>query len=479
MAKLVSIFFFCILCSVGFASIKYEHISSWDRNYYERCISCRTITFTCGVNNSDDAAINQNWTSEYYEHISFVNCKFTDILSSIIAMFNSIRSLNITDVELYTLQPKVLSNLTKLEKLMASNNRLTELPPKLFVNTTQIANVDFSKNAIKRIDPLTFENVTSLQTLNLSNNQLDRIEPICLDHPKLRELDLSNNHLSFVEKNVFDKLANLLKLNLSNNNLSPLEDGLFDKMTALTHLDLASNRIGNLHVGIFSQLANLEYLSLRGTNISSIELGTFSYQHKLISLDLSDNQITEFDFDLFFPIVHDLRSLYLSQNRLQHLNGFRNAIFPSLVLLDIQNNSFNCSYLKYFFGLVNWDKIRLAVDPSSTQPRKSNIRGINCEASSTSEAYINEYSTVQKTEMQNSLNDNLIRLIVKSSDEAFGVKVILFLVLTVIATCGAMYLLVNRNRLFNSNRYHRGVGEQDASSDPMVKYSSDGVLLME
>ncbi|XP_037048130.1 toll-like receptor 7 [Bradysia coprophila] len=478
MAKLVSIFFFCILCSVGFATIKYEHISSWDLNYDGRNVYLY-LTFKCSVNYSDDKTMYQNWFILFYGHISFVNCKFTDILSSFISMFYKTKSLNITDVELYTLQPKVLSNFTILEKLMASNNRLTELPPKLFVNATQIANVDFSKNAIKRIDPLTFENVTSLQTLNLSNNQLDRIEPICLDHPKLQELDLSYNHLSFVEKNVFDKLANLLKLNLSNNNLSSLGDGQFDKMTALTHLDLASNPIGNLHVGIFSQLANVEYLSLRGTNISSIELGTFSYQQKLISLDVSDNQLTEFDFDLFFPIVHDLRSLYLSQNRLQHLNGFRNAIFPSLVLLDIKNNPFNCSYLKYFFGLVNWDKIRLAVDPLSTQSRKSNIRGINCEASSSSEAYIDEYSTVQKTEMQNDLNGNLIHLIVKSNDDLFVVKVILFLVLMVIAICGAMYLLVNRNRLFNSNRYHRGVGEQDASSDPRVKYSSDGVLLME
>lgn len=113
-------------------------------------------------------------------------------------------------------------------------------------------------------------------------------------------------------------------------------------------------------------------------NLSHIELGAFSHQQKLISLDLSVNELNKLDFKLFYPALHDLKSLLIADNHLKDLNGFRNALFPGLALLDIKNNDFNCSYLEYFMESVNWEKLRLSIDSLSVSPIESNIRGIKC-----------------------------------------------------------------------------------------------------
>lgn len=144
-------------------------------------------------------------------------------------------------------------------------------------------------------------------------------------------------------------------------------------------LNLSFNSIGELTNETFAGLFHLKHLHLRRMNISSIGVGTFTRQQKLISLTLSDNRLRRLDFQQFHPIQHDLMSLSLARNQLTEFANFRDSLFVQRLSLDIQRNSFNCSYLEYFMETFDWQKIEMPTDQFEMD--KPNIRSINCDVS--------------------------------------------------------------------------------------------------
>lgn len=72
--------------------------------------------------------------------------------------------------------------------------------------------------------------------------------------------------------------------------------------------------------------------------------------------------------------------MYLDGNQLSDMEGFSNSLFPRLNALGITNNRFNCTYLKQFMRMVDWDTIRLPVDRMPLNIHQTNIRGVACDS---------------------------------------------------------------------------------------------------
>lgn len=235
-------------------------------------------------------------------------------------------------------------------------------------------------------DESTWQGEFNLKKLTVSNNNLTEIPRQLLSgNLPIEYLDFSNNFIQRIDPSAFEGVHNLLNLDLSRNNLTHLNENAFDELVNLKELNLSYNPIGHLEIEPFAYLQQLEILSLKHINTGSIQLGIFLHQHKLISLDLSENQWKIVDFELYSPIFYNLRTLDLSQNQLTDLHGFQNIIFPQLTALDIRNNQFNCTYLLNFIGKVDWTKLRMVDDPQLTKEHGTNIRGVNCKNTSSSE----------------------------------------------------------------------------------------------
>lgn len=291
----------------------------------------------------------------HFQVVDFENCDFPKFHKHFIQIYKNMVKFNFSNVALEVLQPEFFNYTTTAKTIIVSQNKIEELPPQLFGNAMNLRVLDFAQNKIQSVDPLAFSQLYAVEYLNLSYNQISEIS---LKHANL---------------------TTLLSLDLSNNKLNSFEEHIFENVSALKSLNLSCNPIENLRVDIFTYLPNLENLSLRRIKISSIALGTFSYQDKLVSLDLSENALQYLDSGHFLPILRDLRSLRLNDNELTDLNEFRNALFPSLIELDIKNNRFNCENLKHFMNSFDCSKIDLIINPKSTNLQKSSIRGINCD----------------------------------------------------------------------------------------------------
>jgi len=115
----------------------------------------------------------------------------------------------------------------------------------------------------------------NLKILDISQNPntvtfLNKDEFLGLN--SLKVLNVNNNGLKCLDKNVFDTLPNLIRLNIEYNPLdfSKLDKDIFKKLINLEILSIDKKQMEGLkeNVHILDDLVNLKYISIESRNIN-------------------------------------------------------------------------------------------------------------------------------------------------------------------------------------------------------------------
>ena len=146
---------------------------------------------------------------------------------------------------------KIFTNLTKLEIVSLSSCQITFIPhfpsiKKLFLEKNLLVETIFlSTNyeelnlANNQISSIILQNNEYLTSLNLSKNLLNDFYSSTISNKKLQRLDLSENHLSFIDWTISSE--NLTWLNLSHNRFEKINFNSLPQ--SLLSLDLHSNQL--------------------------------------------------------------------------------------------------------------------------------------------------------------------------------------------------------------------------------------------
>lgn len=153
------------------------------------------------------------------------------------------------------------------------------------------------------------------------------------DYPKLRIIDLSNNHIHEIHGKTFHHVQNVERLILNHNNISisPSED-----------------EANYLHPRIFSNFFNLRELHLTNAFADNTSSALSKDLHlifdrsnltQLIKLHLEQNEIRQFsDHDVFCELP-ELEDLHLADNHLIEIN-FNMLCLKKLRFVDFERNHF-------------------------------------------------------------------------------------------------------------------------------------------
>jgi Leucine-rich repeat (LRR) protein len=160
---------------------------------------------------------------------------------------------------------------------------------------------------------ITFDNDNQIE-LNSINDIYE------IQNPKnVKELDLSRNELTHLDKNIFKNLTQLQKLSLDKNNLTNLDKELFSNNIQLQTLSLWENNLTHLDKDLFKYNTQLQYLYLDRNNLTHLDKDLFKYNTQLQTLSLWENNLTNLDKDLF-KYNTQLQDLWLDNNNLKHLD---------------------------------------------------------------------------------------------------------------------------------------------------------------
>ncbi|XP_060551091.1 toll-like receptor 4 [Ruditapes philippinarum] len=165
---------------------------------------------------------------------------------------------------------------------------------RLFRGFFQIERLDLSRNRIYNVT-VEFIKARHLKYLDLSENRCEHMDiRTGITVPNLEELQIQNNLLGpSLEDRQFETFPNLKVLNLSDNLIQDLPKNVFMNMTNLKILDLSSNKIQEWTANIDS-LKSLIHLNLSHNVLSSLPSSLMNHFDKMghnFSIDLRNNTL--------------------------------------------------------------------------------------------------------------------------------------------------------------------------------------------
>lgn len=235
---------------------------------------------------------------------------------------------------------QLLKNYVKLTEFSISENGLQNIPDLIQYLPSSIIELNLCGNYIGKLNSTTFENLTSLNLLYLRNTSLILADFSPFDKVKnVYHLEISNNNLEqtdfsipsktifqlevFIADNCHIQNASdvvqrlgpyLLRLSLSNNPLTMLKPNIFEKLGSLSHLDLSNTNLIRFSFAVL-QPTCVTFLNISYTNIlyqfeprEDVDLKT-----KLVDLDFRGNNLMT--LDNIRPYLPNLRNIGFSQNK--------------------------------------------------------------------------------------------------------------------------------------------------------------------
>uniref|UniRef100_A0A1I8HJM4 Ig-like domain-containing protein n=1 Tax=Macrostomum lignano TaxID=282301 RepID=A0A1I8HJM4_9PLAT len=212
--------------------------------------------------------------------------------------------------------------------------------PDIFPHFPSVESLDLSQNGLEFVPPLMFGKWPSLKELRLSRNRLQFFGAgsFYIEGGGLHSLDLSNNRVASMNREIAYGLDELQILQLSHNDIRTVQTDAFEQLKKLQKLYLDHNQLSFIG-GIFDPLSRLEVLRLSSNpNLAQLPSNAFGGLHRLKELDLSNNSIHVID-DKVFESLNQLRRLSLASNRLSMIRGGYFSGLVRLEELDLRGNN--------------------------------------------------------------------------------------------------------------------------------------------
>lgn len=347
----------------------------------------------------------------------------------------------------------------------------------LTFESSYIIKLALSKRQVSTIEAGAFLGLNCLHYLRLRSNKIGQISSEMFEGlDELLELSLDNNRLTEVPENVFRHLSSLQTLDLSNNKLSNIDNSPFKRVPTLVNLDLSYNNLDAIPNGAFSQLNKLFKLDLSYNKLHAVPVASWEHLDTLKSFILTGNVLSTFHFDSVYE-YRALVYLYLDSNRFKQLNHFDQikARFPKLLLVELQDNPWNCDDLYTVVHVLNHTKLTY----KHGNMTGTNVNGLDCidyDASTTSTTTTEEHpyyssssSAPDYTSSSNAPDGDLIAHesggmsdaleSIKSLTVCILILIILIVLFDFVIRCGILErlwrILGYRNyRLFQPNNYN-------------------------
>ncbi|XP_065221430.1 chondroadherin-like [Planococcus citri] len=221
---------------------------------------------------------------------------------------------------------KRLPMLSHVTKISFKRNRLADADTGVFRSLPQLKIVDFGCNLFTGDSPTA--------EIFRGNEIRDRFEPLPLEH-----LILSNNHITYLHRDLFKYLPNLITLELNDNPLNhftPDTERALHSLKKLRILNLANVGISHIPNQLFEAIP-IETLFLNENNLAEIP-NSLSQSSTIRYLSLNENPLREINSKSFAKLIR-LQELHISG--MKNLSRIEENTFVSLMNLESLTCSFN------------------------------------------------------------------------------------------------------------------------------------------
>lgn len=309
--------------------------------------------------------------------IDISGVELKSIESASFCKFRKIESIDFSHNSLITLPKQMLSECDyNLVDLDFSFNKITELTGNIFTKVTSLTKIDLSSNRIERLVGEVFKPLVNLMTLRLNNNLISIISDDMFTHnSNLKTLTLNNNMLAAVENGSFHGLKELRVIELSNNPELRIID--LSGMGTLQRVQMENCSLSVLHVPVRGKTIaahknNISHIEVSKNELETLDL-SMNHIHNLAdlsplihlkTLDLSNNELVEIDFAHLTPLTN-LTHLHIYGNPIKKLDTGSLMLLSSIQEIEISADSLDRANLEECNKWMRSNNGRLILNPES------------------------------------------------------------------------------------------------------------------
>ncbi len=229
------------------------------------------------------------------------------------------------------------------------------------IHYLSLAQNEISSLPARALDGLVFNSASFLRQdsfIDLDQNPLSSISQdaftgMSADAVGLR---LGGCSLDDIPNNTFQKMSNWTFLFLGDNNINNVQGNQFKDLPKLRHLDLSNNPIKKLNREVFTGLENvLENLNLKKTHLTEVPTAAIEILHKLNQLSLASTKIEHIQAEAFGKLKTE-KPLELIIRRMDlktiHKDAFKGAKFMLKTFKLDENDLADVSFLSDYCNSV-------------------------------------------------------------------------------------------------------------------------------
>jgi Leucine-rich repeat (LRR) protein len=305
--------------------------------------------------------------------LTFVKSNFQQFPGKLLARFSYLEELYAKYCGLKTLDVSTFGGAESdfppnLKFVNLQTNEITDIGAKAFVRLPHLRTLELAHNRITTIDDDAFYGLDELEVLNLFHNLIVTLNVnIFAGLRSLEQIHLDKNELKTFDFDIFQHNKQFVQVELSQNNMTDIQSTIvngnieaiylqanelidisaLNNMKAMNFLQISENMNLQLHSQLFTDMPQLTHLYMYGTNLQRLknDFSLFSALRNLERLAIGRNSLYNLVFT-HFPNLPSLVELTLSDNDLTSIDVNRlKKKCPSLRLLTIGNNNWDCSYL--------------------------------------------------------------------------------------------------------------------------------------
>lgn len=302
------------------------------------------------VNSLEDLNLSNNYITYLYPNSFRIHTKLkrinldsnrlsflpTEILSSL----DSLQHVTLSRNSLKSLQAFDFANLPNLRIVELQENEISRVDDKSFQNSSQLHWIYLRDNFISSLSSMTFKGINRLN-LDLSGNHLNSLPNDLFNRQsvfKLESINLARNAFREFPTTALKKQYSYLeKANLSSNRIINLPSNS-DVLVNVKELDLSNNPLSyEAYQVIFGEPKSVRKLYLKNVGMKTLPTIESPF---LTVLDLSGNEITGIE-DVIFQKTNLLTSLNLSKNKIPNIRVNLNNVWlklPRLTELILSEN---------------------------------------------------------------------------------------------------------------------------------------------
>lgn len=178
---------------------------------------------------------------------------------------------------------------------------------------------------------------------SVSNNAFDSIH-----FRTVKQFLFENCAIGTIRNGTFNGLNELEIINIRGaGKVNRIESGILDNLTELKEFTFEQSLKGNPEINIngitgSSHLSKLEYVKIKYNLGDGVKRTTFTGLTNVKILDLSSCQIKSIEENSFDPISATIEELNLSSNLLTTVTSLFSQALPSIKMIYINGNSWNC-----------------------------------------------------------------------------------------------------------------------------------------